>query len=205
MPEYIGELGNDLLSVPSANNPDFRWSLKREKFCYHFARMGHLGKAEQAAGFAPNSCSNFLMIDEIRERVQQEVRNLLRSAGENEDSVIARWAKWADVDMGDYFSSGWELKDIDSLSEDARKCIKKVKISNNQFGRNIDFELHDASQANIHLANMMGILKNDDGAGASAEEKAKSIKQMLQEMNEVNGLKEPTLEGSAGDEPKVTH
>ena len=196
----------ELLSVEDSKTPGFRWTVKKEKFCYHMARMGVVSEAEKAAGYSPGGAIPAMVQQPIRDRIQKEVRALLRSAGENEDTVIARWAMWADADIGDYFEPGWILKDVTELNEDQRKCIKKVKITHGREGeRNIDFELHDQSAANVHLANMFGLLSKDGEGSRTPEETAKSIKQILQEMDEVNGLTKPELESGAGRTPKVTH
>ena len=204
--DNLNQTEDELLSIPDKREPTYRWTVKKEKFCYHYARMGVAETAEKAAGYESVGYGSALLTQRpIRDQVQKEIRNLLRSQGENEDSVIARWARWADADIGDYFDEGWALKDISTLSETARKCIKKVKITHNAHGRNIDFELHDAAKENINLANMMGILKDTGEESESAEQQAKSIKQMLQEMNEVNGLQEPQVESRPRGKSQTTH
>lgn len=199
---------HELLAIADRDTPSFQWTLKRERFCYFFARTGKITKAAELAGFSAESdwAGKLLDLEPIRARVRQEVRNLLTANSENEETVIARWSNWANADIGDYFEADWQLKDITQLSEEQRRRIKKVKITHNQYGRNIDFELHDAAKANNDLANMFGLLRNED-EDAPAEETAKSIRELLRMMEEADGLTEAeSVEPSEGGPgPATTH
>lgn len=196
----------ELLSVVDEKDPKTRWTPKKRRFCFWMARLGNAVEASQRAGYQGEKYGNTLMMEAgVRHQVQMELRSLLSAEAENEDTVVARWARWANADIGDYFDVGWQLRDIGELGEESRKCIKKVKITENQFGRNIDFELHDAHRANNDLAVMMGLLGKTDDGKKPAEETAKSIQQMLKEMQEVDGLQEPVLEGSTESGSTRTH
>jgi hypothetical protein len=194
----------ELLSVPVPDKPT-RWTTKKRRFCYHMARLGNASEASERAGYLNRDYGSILMGEDIvKEEVQKELRSLLDAETENEESVIARWVRWASVDVGDYFAEGWALNDISQLTEGQRKCIKKVKITHNQWGRQIDFELHDAHKANNDLAVMMGLLGKVEEGKTTPEETAKSIRQMLHEMEGVDGLQKPGLASSTG-QPKRTH
>jgi hypothetical protein len=196
----------ELLSIEDRNDPKFRWNMKKRRFCYYMARLGSVKEATSRAGYLNPEYGNILMMENpIRMQVQHELRYLLRAESENEETVIGRWARWAQVDIGHYFDAGWELKDIAKMTEGQRKCVKKVKITNNQFGRNVDLELHDAHKANNDLAMMMGILGKLDEGKMPAEEQAKTIQQMLKEMREVDGLQEPPLESDPKPADTTTH
>lgn len=196
----------ELLSIEDQNHPKYRWTPKKRRFCYFMARLGSAKDAATRAGYINPEYGSLLMMEPpVRLQIQHEVRALLRAESENEESVVGRWAQWAQVDIGDYFEENWELRTIADLSEDQRKCIKKVKITQNQFGRNVDLELHDAHKANNDLAMMMGILGKLDESKQPPEEAAKTIREMLQEMNEVDGLQEPPLEVRAKRTDKTTH
>lgn len=208
MPEEITEdRYGELLSIEDSETPNFRWTPKKRRFCYYMSRLGNVKEATTRAGYANAEYGNTLMMEPpVRLQVQHEVRYLLRAESENEETVIARWARWAQSDVGDYFAEGWHLNDIDALTDEQRKCIKKVKIAHNQFGRNIDFELHDAHKANNDLAMMMGLLgKSTEDAKLPPEEQAKTIQQMLKEMREADGIQEPPLESGDKRTTKVTH
>lgn len=179
------------LSVPDELHKDFRWTTGRREFCYHMARLGDSKKAAEAAGMSPTSGPYLFQLEPVRAVIEKELHRLLRVSAENEESVIARWSLWADADIGDYFHGNYELRPLDELTADQRRCIKKVKVSHNARGdRNIELELHDQHKANNDLAVMMGLLGKGDNDTTPPEETASAIQRALQEMNEVNGLQE---------------
>jgi hypothetical protein len=204
MADHHDDENSAILSIPDLTEMSYRWTAKKARFCYFFARLGNTNEAAERAQVNPATASGWLSDQPIRDEIQKQVRNLLTSQGENEESVIARWAQWADVDIGDYFEDEWNLKSLDDLTPVQRKCIKKVKISQNQFGKNIDIELHDAHKANNDLATMLGILGKSDTADQPPEETAKSIQQMLREMQATDAL-EPEDASRAADGSKTTH
>jgi hypothetical protein len=189
------------LSIPDDLHKDFRWTTGRREFCYHMARLGDAKKAAEAAGMSPTSGPYLFQLEAVRAVVEKELTRLLRVSGENEESVIARWSMWADSDVGDYFIGDYQLRPLDELTKEQRQCIKKIKISHNARGdRNVDIELHDQHKANNDLAVMMGLLGKGDNDTTPPEETANAIQRALQEMNDVNGLREfegeePTEDG----------
>jgi len=196
----------ELLSVADTNDSKCRWTPKKRRFCYFMARLGNSQEATERSGYTNREYGTILMQEPaVKLQVQKELRTLLQAETENEDSVIARWARWAQVDIGEYFEKNWDLRNLGDLSEGARKCIKKVKITINQFGRNVDFELHDAHKANNDLAIMMGLLGKVDDSRQAPEETAKTIRTMLKEMNEVDGIQEPQMESVPRTGTKRTH
>jgi len=208
MPESEVAEEDEFCSVPDAKIPTERWTTKKRRFCYWMARLGSitesLKRSELSDGYGPHLLAQRIVRDEI----QKQVRQVLDSESENEESVIARWSRWANVDPGDFFDPGWILKDNSELTEEERKCIKRVKITNNQYGRNVDLELHDSHRANNDLGVMLGLLGRNDGPTAPPEETAKTIKQLLTEMQEADGLSEiDQSESSSGtsSRKKVTH
>lgn len=190
--------------VTFSDEKNFRWSVKRVKFCYWMARLGVATEAAAKAGIHESTATELMQREQIQAKIADELRNLLRAQCENEDTVLARWSLWANVDPGLFFDKGWELKDISELSEDARKCIKKVKLTENQFGRNVDLEFHDAHRANNDLANVLGMLHRE-GESEDPEDTARNIADMLKEMREKDGLQEPPLESREGQKPHRTH
>lgn len=179
------------LSIPDDFDKDFRWTTGRREFCYHMARIGDTKKAAEAAGMSPTSGPYLFQLEPVRRVVEKELHRLLRVSAENEESVIARWSLWADADIGDYFVNDYQLRPLDELTTDQRKCIKKVKVSHNARGdRNIEIELHDQHKANNDLAVMMGLLGKGDSDTTPPEETASAIQRALQEMSAVNGLQE---------------
>lgn len=196
----------ELLSIADVEDTKCRWTPKKRRFCYFMARLGNAREASERSGYTNPEYGNVLMMEPgVRLMVQKELRTLLQAETENEDSVVARWARWAQVDIGDYFTKDWELNDIQALTPDQRKCIKKVKITLNAFGRNVDFELHDAHKANNDLAFMMGLLGKVEEGKMPAEETAKTIREMLKEMNDVDGLQKPPLESVKQTGSKKPH
>ena len=192
------------LSIPDEFHKDFRWTTGRREFCYHMARMGDTKKAAEAAGMSPTSGPYLFQLEAVRDVVQLELARLLRVAGENEECVIARWSRWADVDIGDFFAipeapngdpnqviDHFEIKPFSQLTKEQRQCIKKIKVTRGANGRNIEFEVHDAHKANNDLAQMMGLLGRGDTDATPPEELAASIQRTLQEMQNVNGLQQP--------------
>lgn len=183
----------ELLSVPDQTDANFRWTVKKYRFVYHMARLGNATEAAKRSGYATADYGAVLMAQlPVRMAVQYEVRTILNAEHENEETVISRWHQWANVNIKEFFDEGWELKDITSLPDELTRCIKKVTVRQTQHGRDVNFEIQDAARANTDLANFMGMLSKD-GETAPPEETAKSIKQMLDEMKEVDA-QEPSME-----------
>ena len=202
------EVDENLISIADQDDPEFRWTVKRRRFAYYVAKTGKVDEARKLAGFATEGAgTGLLALQPIRTAVQAYLRQFLEAEGETSESVVARWARWANVDPGDFFQEGrgWELKDINDLTESQRKCIKKVTIREHQHGRDLNIEFHDAAKANNDLATSMGLLGRQDEGDKPPEEAAKAIRAMLQEMDEVDGLQEPGMEGNGSAGTPTTH
>jgi hypothetical protein len=85
------------------------------------------------------------------------------------DNVLAELEALAGSEITDVLawdkSGNVEFKGSDHLSARARKAIKKVKVTPNQFGQAIEIEMHDKLSANRLLAKHHGLL--DPGAGVN--------------------------------------
>jgi len=88
--------------------------------------------------------------EDRREAVVQE----LEAIGAGEATDVIQWD-----DMGRV-----TLTPSDQLSDRARRAVKKVKVTPNQFGNQIEVEMHDKLSALRLLAKHRGLLEpNSDG------------------------------------------
>lgn len=194
---------DELLSVEDSADGSFRWTLKKREFCHHFVECGNAAEAQRRAGYQTEQYGNVLLTQgPIRREVARLLRAKLRAQNENEDSVIARLHRWAETDPGDFFHAGWILKDVSELSEDQRKCIKKVTIREHQHGRDVNLEFYDAAKANNELAVILGMVRTADEIPVPPEDTAKAIQKLLQQMDERDAV-EPEVQG--GKPGPTTH
>lgn len=191
---------------------EFRITPQKQAFAYHLARTGRVGESAKLAGYShENTGSRLLAQDVVQELVAQELRKVISSEGESEESVIARAANWANGDIGDYFepNTGWtQIKDLTDLSAEQRRRIKKVKITPGEFGNTIDLELHDPMKANAELAKYLGMLdKQSDDDLPTLEKMADDLRATLNEMDEVEGATQnyKSTGGNAAQEKPTTH
>lgn len=192
--------------IEDPKHKNFRWNIKRRKFVYYFVRNGgHIGKALESAGYAAHSASggrgdNWWRHAAVQRAINQELRACLQKEGENSETIIARWANLAQANIADYFKMDQDgvlnLIDLDSLSEDQQKRIKKVTATVNQYGQNVSLELHDVMKANDRLAEIHGVIRNESSS-MSPEEAGEAIRRALTQMDKIDSV-------DADDDP-VTH
>lgn len=171
-------------------------------FVYHLARTGRVRKAAEMAGYSPNTAevrgSNLLAEQIVQDALAEEIRRVCKAEGVSEEAVIARAASWAEANMADYFHGDWNaLKAPEELTEEQQKRIKKVKVTQGEYGATIDLELHDAMKANTELAKYLGMLdKHDESDMPSLEKMAEDLRHTLSAMDEVEGVE--TIDAAAG-------
>jgi hypothetical protein len=154
----------------------------------------------------------------IREAIKRLLAARLRVLRLSDDDIIVKWVSWIETDPGDYVdeepiralrdANGQELRDannrplmdpdgptikvakrIDRLTKEQRQRIKSISISNNQFGQNVKLEFYDAQKAVDRLAEMRGIISKEGlGAGVTADDMAKAIRDALAKMDQADGL-----------------
>lgn len=182
------QLADDVLvSVPDTVYPEFRWTIKRQEFVYHMARHGIARQAAREAGLFEKSSEALMKEQAIRDAIQVEVARGLAVVSENENSVIARWAEWANGNIADFLQDDWTVRPLNEIPAEKRRCIKKVKVTRNAAGISTEIELHDQAKANSDLANMMGLLHKGESDTLPPEETAKQLQETLQEIRKRNG------------------
>lgn len=178
---------DELVSVPDPVHPDFRWTIKRRDFVYHMARHGIARQAAREAGLAEKSSEPLMKHQAIRDAIQMECARGLAVVSESENSVIARWAEWANGNIADFLQDDWTVRPLNEIPDEKRRCIRKVKVTRNAHGVSTEIELHDQAKANSDLANMMGLLHKGESDTLPPEETAKQLQETLQEIRKRNG------------------
>ena len=125
-------------------------------------------------------------------------RTCLTVSSESPDSVIARWAVWANANAASLFNDDYSLKNLNAIPEAQRRCIKKIKVTNTPHGRNVEVEMFDAQKANSELAQMFGLLGKGDQDTTPPEETAKLIHTAIKEIDRLDGDPIPS-DPAAGD------
>lgn len=189
---------DELVSVPDTVYPEFRWTIKRQEFVYHMARHGIARQAARESGLTEKTSEVLMKHQAIRDAIQVEVARGLAVVSESENSVIARWAEWANGNIADFLNNDWTVRPLDEIPAEKRRCIRKVKITRNAHGVSTEIELHDQAKANTDLANMMGLLHKGETDTLPPEETAKQLQETLQEIRKRNGNPVP-VETPAGN------
>ena len=152
--------------------------------------------------------------------VQEELRTVLTKEGVNSETIIARWVSWADGNAFDYFMKelltplidehgeaainpatgrpmmdtngafAMTIKDPELLTKEQKSRVKKLTVTNNQYGQNITVELYDAQKALDRLAEVEGLL-NKEISSVPPDEAALLIREALAKMEEADGLEDP--------------
>lgn len=159
--------------------------------------------------------NDLLSREPIRRAIQKHLRDHLTRHALSQDSIVASWVSWwkaspydfvkvsllealRDADgnivkdengqtvMNPFGASALVAKGPDELTPEQKRCVKKLKITNNQFGQNVEVELHDASAALDRLARLAGLVDKD--SGDSPSDVAQSVRNALAEMMMVDGL-----------------
>ncbi len=193
------EQGN-LLTV-GVTGSSFRWTVRRRKFVYHYPRVnGDAVEAARRAGFKdPYGGSRLLEVAEIKAAIEYELRHMLLKEGENEETIIGRWARWAQGNIYDYWIAEPDgrggvgrmaLKNPESLTEEQKLAVKKLKVKDTQYGQDIELELEDRSKANDRLAEVHGILSKDGNKGMTPDEYAQLIRSAVDQMDAIDALDE---------------
>jgi phage terminase small subunit len=189
------------LSEPSdqKNGKNFRWTIKRRRFCHNLVRNGgQIGKAATDAGYNTTEEGTYLLrLPQIKKYIEIDLRNHLDAEAVTEESVITRWANWASVDISDYVEKDRRVKRRGqvrmrspwNVDAQARKCIKKLTVKDLDDGaQELTIEFHDAMKANEKLAQVLGLMAADrDDKTVNAEETAREIFDAIQQMRGMYG------------------
>jgi hypothetical protein len=179
-------LEDEFLSIPDINEIHFRWTTKRREFVINYARSGNASESAISAGFHPDTGAELIKFQPIRDAIQKEIARQLVVIEETPTSVLARWAVWANADICEIFDDNWNIKTLDQIPVNQRKCIKKVKVTQNAHGRNTEIEMFDAHKANNDLALSMGLLNTNDPDNANPEDSARRIQEALKQIRLLN-------------------
>ena len=184
------------LGIAVANEPGFRWTLKKQKFVYHYVRnCGKVEKSCKDAGYA-DRCSGHALLKSktIQDAIQKELLACLQKEGENSETIMARWSNWIKANIYDYFKMGednvLELRDPKDLSQEQQLRVKKISATINQYGQNISVELHDVSKAQDRLGEILGLINSQTPVG-SAEDTAVAIRDLIGKMHETRFTEVP--------------
>jgi len=184
MTDTIEELG-----VPVSSEPGFRWTLKKQKFCYHYVRNGGMvEKACKEAGYADRASGHALLQKKtIQDRIQAELLACLQKDGENSETIMARWSNWIRANIYDYFKMDQDgvlvLRDPEELSEEQQLRVKKISATVNQYGQNISVELHDVSKAQDRMAEILGLINSQTPVG-TPQDTAQAIRDLIGKMHD---------------------
>lgn len=198
----------------TSNGKTFRWTIRRRRFCHALVRNGgNLAKASEEAGYASeNEGSRLLRFAQVRKYIEIDMRNHLASESVTEESVIARWANWASLDIAEYFEKDTRkgrryqvrVKEPWKISERARQRIKKFTVKELEGGQELTFEFHDPMKANEKLAILLGLMQPDrDQQGIDADATARDIYETLRAMEELDGLESSSLTADREADPAV--
>jgi phage terminase small subunit len=206
----IDERGNLTTSL----DDDYRWNIKKRRFCYYAPRCESLAEAAERAGYVEvHKAVQRLMKDApIRAAIEYELRACLRAETVNEETVIARWANWAEGNVLDYFEfidipmgegdrvlRQIQVRDISTLPGSVQRRVKKLTVTNTQHGQTINLELEDRAKANDRLAQVVGLLqeRSDD---RTPKDSAESIRNAVAAMDAADSGQDPDAEMD-GDAP----
>lgn len=172
----------------------FKWTVKRQRYCYHYARNGGKGgKAAKDAGYAhpAEESSRLLTYAEIVEEIDNQLRQLLEKEGVTDEYIISKWKRWADHTPKDLIECDeigeWSFTNPDNWPDDVWDCIKKISINNTQHGQNITVEWIDKKAAADNLAKVIGLLNTESGA-PPPDEAARLIRETLAMMDAADGM-----------------
>lgn len=176
------------LGVDVADEPGFKWTLRKRKFCYHYARNG--GNAQKAckdAGFKDLAYGTTLLKSPtIVKTIQNEALSCLQKLDENSETIIARWSNWLRGNVYDHFKMDQEgnlqHKDPELLTEAQKARVKKLTVTNNQYGQNVTIELHDQAKAQDRLAEILGLI-NSQHISSTPQETAHAIRDLIGQMS----------------------
>jgi phage terminase small subunit len=144
---------------------------------------GNLEAAADAAEVTLEVAQQWASEPDIKAVISHDQVAALDTATETRERIIARYANIANADITAYFVPGTDyaaIKPPEELTAGQRAAIKK--ISHNQHGPIL--ELHDAVRANDKLTEICALI-SDSNNDESADEKAKRIRTLLQEMEDV--------------------
>ena len=117
-------------------------------------RAGYSRKSAHYAGAHLYKNPRILKEIERRKQLLSEKMEL------TEDEILEHQQAIARANMFDYIDA-IEKGDMTSISRELGRCIKRLTISDNQFGQRITIELYDKLAALEFLAKTMGMLDKD--------------------------------------------
>jgi len=156
---------------------------KQRQFAYAMVHAGTIEAAAKAAEITIEIAEQWLVDPDIEAVIFHDKVAAVNTATETRERVIARYAAIANADIIDYFEPDTDcamLRPLNQLTQQQRLSIKK--ISHTQHGPVL--ELYDRLRANDKIAEIIGVLNTHD-TGESADEKARRIRTLLQEMEDV--------------------
>lgn len=175
------------LGIAVEAEPGFRWTLKKQKFVYHYVRNGGMmEKSCKDAGYADRcSGSALLKSPTIQDAIQRELLACLQKEGENSETIMARWSNWIKSNIYDYFKMDedgvLQIRAKEDLSEDQQLRVKKISTTVNQYGQNVTLELHDISKAQDRMAEILGLI-NSQNQSTAPQETAQAIRDLIGQM-----------------------
>lgn len=85
--------------------------------------------------------------DEVKAAVDEEVRNKRELLSIDAALVLREVATVAFASMGEFFDTGWELKDLSRLTDLQKRAIEAVQIEDDDGVRKVKIKLHSKNQA----------------------------------------------------------
>jgi len=151
-------------STPDSTTPFHALTDKQSRFVAEYLvdynrtraaiRAGYSRKSAQYAGAHLYKNPRILAEIERRKQLLSEKMEL------TEDEILEHQQAIARANMFDYIDA-IEKGDMTSISRELGRCIKRLTISDNQFGQRITIELYDKLAALEFLAKTLGMLDKD--------------------------------------------
>lgn len=149
---------------------------RQRRFAYQVIATGDKMKAAEFVGIDEATADDWLKNAAVLAAIDHDTRAAVAVAGETRETILARLINIANGDLTEYFvpGSGWQqLKDLDELTPEQRKRIKKVEWT--QHGPRI--ELHDPVRVTIQIAEMTGYFTS-----VAEDEKPEDLASKLREL-----------------------
>ena len=125
------------------------------------------GKKPKTSQEVETAAHQVLRRQEVQDYISEEHQALNTIYRVERHFLVKSLVPIAKLDTGDFFNKNWALKDVRDLTEEQRKCIKKVKVRetyNENTGVSTSYteiEWHDKQKAIDQLDRLFGISKQD--------------------------------------------
>lgn len=188
------ETAQNFLSVEDANEPGFRWTLKRHKFVRFYVHNGGDAKAAaEKAGYADSTGEAYgphlLTQAPIRKAIQRLLRDLLRKEGLAEESIIATWRRWTEGDAYDYVKSEFIRPLTDNDGEILRDEAGRPRMDENGPAILVAKPPNELTTEQRSRVKKISITNNNNGQNVSVEmeDRSKAVDRLAEYLGILKG------------------